>query len=58
LTQNRIKNYRIENGLSQNKLAKILKIDPCTLARIEKYHSRRISKKVRIKTEFFENKRS
>ena len=35
-TDNSIKRYRIEKGITQREMAKILKIDPATLARIER----------------------
>ncbi|HEY3390838.1 MAG TPA: helix-turn-helix transcriptional regulator [Prolixibacteraceae bacterium] len=45
---NKIKQYRIQKGISQKELAEILKIDPTTLSRIEK-GSERIRRKVKIK---------
>ena len=45
INENSIINYRIQNGLSQRELAKILEIDPTTLSRIER-GSEKISKKV------------
>jgi len=43
-----IKKYRLENGLSQKELAKILGIDPTTLSRIER-GGEKMSRKVRMK---------
>ena len=45
IEENKIKQYRIEKGLTQNELAKILNIDPSTLARIESGKTKRICKK-------------
>jgi len=36
INENPIKKYRFEKGLSQKELARILKIDPTTLSRIER----------------------
>ena len=47
--ENRIKQYRIEKGLTQKELSKILNIDPTTLARIESGKGNRINKKVQEK---------
>ena len=46
--ENSIKKYRLEKGLSQKKLAEMLKIDPATLSRIER-GGERMSSKVRMK---------
>ena len=48
IEDNKIRNYRLQNGLTQRKLAKILLIDPTTLSKIEK-GSEKISKKVKEK---------
>jgi transcriptional regulator with XRE-family HTH domain len=50
--QNTIINYRMQNGLSQRELARILKIDPVTLARIEKGGGN-ITEKVKMKLNYF-----
>ena len=50
VNENLIKSYRIQNGLSQKELARILEIDPTTLSRIE-IGSTKISRKVRDKIE-------
>ncbi len=47
--QNPVVNYRIQNGLTQKELARILKIDPTTLLKIEKGRVIRMSKEVRMK---------
>lgn len=40
IEKNSIKDYRINNGLNQKEMAKILQIDPKTLARIERKGNR------------------
>ena len=45
---NPIKKYRIEKGISQKAMARILEIDPATLSRIER-GSKRISNKAMMK---------
>ena len=50
VNENPIKNYRLQNGLSQKEFARILGIDPITLSRVE-IGSTRISRKVRDKIE-------
>ena len=52
LNENEIKNYRIQKGISQLELAKILQVDPATLSRIENDRGSRISKKVRTKLDY------
>ncbi len=49
LHQNPIINYRMQNGLSQRELARILNIDPTTLLKIEKGRVKRMSKEVKTK---------
>ncbi|MBA4409703.1 MAG: transcriptional regulator [Odoribacter sp.] len=44
-----IKKYRIEKGISQKELAKILEIDPTTLSRIERAEGSRISNKIKVR---------
>jgi len=46
-----VKKYRIEKGMSQKVLARILRIDPRTLSRIEK-GSKRTSEKVKMKIDY------
>ena len=46
--ENEVKQYRIQKGISQKELARILKIDPTTLSRIER-GGERMSRKVKIK---------
>ncbi len=53
IEQNKIKQYRIEKGLTQKGFARILEIDPSTLGRIEERKSR-ITNKVRLKLLEFE----
>ena len=48
IIENPIKKYRIEKGISQKELARILEIDPTTLSRIEKGNER-ISQVVKLK---------
>ena len=48
IIENLIKKYRIEKGMSQKEMAKILEIDPITLSRIES-GSEKISRKVMMK---------
>ena len=48
IEQNKIKRYRIERGITQKEMAKILNINPATLARVER-GNRRITKKVKNK---------
>jgi len=52
LNENAIKNYRIQKGISQAELAKILQIDPTTLSRIENDRGERMSRKVRTKLDY------
>ena len=52
LNENEIKNYRIQKGISQLELAKILQVDPATLSRIENDRNSRISKKVMMKLDY------
>lgn len=54
--QNPVVNYRVQNGLTQKELAKILKIDPSTLLKIEKGRSKRMSEEVKIKLNCLFNK--
>lgn len=49
--QNPIINYRIQKGLTQKELARILKIDPGTLARIERGRGN-ITRKVKMKLDY------
>jgi DNA-binding XRE family transcriptional regulator len=49
--ENLIKQYRIQNGISQKEFARILKIDPTTLSRIER-GSEIISSKVKVKLNY------
>lgn len=49
INENPIKKYRIEKGISQKELAKILKIDPTTLSRIERDKGNRVKKVIREK---------
>jgi len=50
INENPIKKYRLEKGLSQKELARILEIDPTTLSRIER-GSARMSRKVKMKVD-------
>ena len=52
LNENEIKNYRIQKGISQLELAKILQVDPATLSRIENDRGSRIIKKLRMKLDY------
>lgn len=56
LHQNSVVNYRIQNGLTQKELARILKIDQTTLIKIEKGRVNRMSKEVKIKLNRLFNK--
>lgn len=47
INENPIKKYRIEKGISQKELAKILEIDPTTLSRIERKKGNRINKVIK-----------
>ena len=49
LNENPIKNYRIQKGISQAELAKILQIDPTTLSRIERAKGSRINNKIKMR---------
>lgn len=49
LEQNKIKRYRIERGITQKEMAKILDIDPTTLARVEGGESKRMNKETQEK---------
>jgi len=49
LNENEIKNYRIQKGISQLELAKILQIDPTTLSRIERAKGSRINNKIKVR---------
>lgn len=49
INENLIKRYRIEKGISQKKLARILNIDPTTLSRIERAKGSRISNKIKVR---------
>lgn len=46
---NPIKKYRLEKGISQKELAKILEIDPTTLSRIEREKGNRINNEIRVR---------
>ena len=49
INENPIRNYRIQNGITQTEFARILEIDPTTLSRIERSKGERMSMKVQIK---------
>ena len=49
INDNPIKKYRIETGISQKKLARILNIDATTLSRIERAKGSRINNKIKVK---------
>jgi transcriptional regulator with XRE-family HTH domain len=53
--ENPVKQYRIQNGLTQKELARSLRIDPSTLARVEGVNEN-ISKKVKLKLYYLFNK--
>jgi transcriptional regulator with XRE-family HTH domain len=55
--ENPIKKYRIEKGISQKKLAKILEIDPTTLSRIERGRGNRINKVIKERLNNLLNKK-
>ncbi|MDD5506792.1 MAG: helix-turn-helix transcriptional regulator [Bacteroidales bacterium] len=44
ISENPIKNYRIQKGLTQKAMSKILGIDPSSLGRIENNRGKRIAK--------------
>jgi len=47
ISENSIKDYRIQRGLTQKAMSKILGIDPSTLGRIEDNKGKRISKAIK-----------
>ena len=49
INENPIKKYRIERGISQKELAKILNIDTTTLSRIERNKGNRVKKIIKEK---------
>jgi len=49
INENPIKKYRMEKGLTQKELAKILEIDPRTLSRTERERSQKLSNRVKEK---------
>ncbi|MDD5695257.1 MAG: helix-turn-helix transcriptional regulator [Bacteroidales bacterium] len=53
ICENPIKNYRIQKGLTQKAISKILGIDPSTLGRIENDTGKRISKAIKEKLQTY-----
>ena len=49
IIENPIKKYRIEKGINQKEMARILEIDPTTLSRIERAKGSRISNKIKVR---------
>jgi len=47
ITLNPIKKYRLEKGMTQKELARILDIDPTTLSRIERGNGKRMRKEIK-----------
>ena len=54
IIENPIKRYRIERGITQKEMARILEIDPTTLAKIEIGRNRRMCHKIRLRLSLLE----